>query len=348
MIRVLIVDDSALVRRLLREILHQDPEIEVVGHAADPYIARQKIKQLDPDVITLDVEMPRMDGISFLKNLMRLRPMPVVMVSSQTAHGAQVTLDALAIGAVDFVCKPASDLAETLPAYAEEIISKVKAAAAARVRPGRRRRPRRRRAGTTSASGIEVIAMGASTGGTEAIREVLEDLPVTCPPVVIVQHIPFPFSTAFAERLNSVSALQVGEARHQEPLAPGRAYVAPGNRHLSISHRGSRIVCELSDGERVNQHRPAVDVLFESVAREAGEAGVGVLLTGMGSDGAMGMAALRSAGASTVAQDEQSSVVWGMPREAILLGVVDHVVPLAEVSAVLMRLIETTDAIADS
>lgn len=352
-IRVLIVDDSALVRQLLREILNSDPDIEVVGYASDPYIARDKIKRLNPDVLTLDVEMPRMDGISFLRNIMRLRPMPVVMVSSLTREGADETLEALALGAVDFVAKPERDLAESLREYSDEIITKVKVAAQARVRPAEEPRPRSRISREVHVPeiaperqdvGVELIALGASTGGVEAIKELLEKLPADLPGMVIVQHIPKEFSRAFAERINRSSELTVKEAEDGDEIRPGHVYIAPGNRHLLVARRGKQLLCRVSDAERVNQHRPSVDVLFHSVAEVLGREAVGILLTGMGADGAQGLRSMQASGAVTIAQDEQTSVIWGMPREAILMGCVDHVLPLLVIPDYLRDLVSNAGA----
>lgn len=358
-IKVLVVDDSALVRDLLTGVLESDPGIEVVGTAMDPLIARQKIKSLNPDVLTLDIEMPRMDGLTFLLNLMRLRPMPVVMISTLTEKGADVTLRALEIGAIDFVAKPRSDLAEGIEGYREVIIEKVKAAAGARVRPYLGENPpgaepgeiepkhsadavlrrRKRRARFTSEL-PPLIAIGASTGGTEAIREVLEQLPPDLPPVVIAQHIPEAFSLPFARRMDAASPLKVLQARDGEPLREGHVYIAPGSHHLIIERRGTGYRCELSNGPRVNRHRPSVDVLFRSVADAAGPRGIGVILTGMGDDGARGMVEMQQAGAQTLAQDENSSVVWGMPGAAVRQGAVGKVLPLGRVAAEIERLVE--------
>jgi two-component system chemotaxis response regulator CheB len=365
-IKVLIVDDSALVRQILTEILNQDPGIEVVGSATDPYAAREKIKRLNPDVLTLDVEMPRMDGLTFLSNLMRLHPMPVVMVSSLTESGASVTLQALELGAVDFVTKPKVDLAHTLDDYALEIREKVRIAAHARVQERRGppvvsvaptassakpltnpekkysadvilQRDGQRRPFKTTES---IIAIGASTGGTEAIKEVLIRLPQYCPGVVITQHIPEAFSGPFARRMDSVSALSVCEARDGQQVMPGHAYIAPGDQHLMLVRDGARYVCRLNSGPPVNRHRPSVDVLFRSVAANAGLNAVGVILTGMGDDGAQGLKEIHEAGAPTIAQDEQTSVVWGMPGQAVKLGGVDKIMPLEAIPAQIMRYVE--------
>ena len=359
-IKVLIVDDSALVRRLLLEILSDEPTIEVVGVASDPYIAREKIKKLNPDVVTLDVEMPRMDGITFLENLMRLHPMPVVMVSSLTQRGAEVTLRSLELGAIDFVAKPKVDVAGSLAEYGAEIIAKVKAAAHARVRPGHVHRtptshpisskdvPPKHSADVilppttarvmTLRTTERVIAIGASTGGTEALREVLAAMPPDAPGIVICQHIPAAFSKAFAQRLDQASAMSVCEAEDGQYILPGHAYVAPGDKHLVIERDGARYKCRLSEGAPVNRHRPSVDVLFRSVAQKVGPNAIGAILTGMGDDGARGLKEMQSVGSPTVAQDEASSVVWGMPGSAVRLGAADHVVPLRSMAEQLLRL----------
>jgi len=345
-IRVLVIDDSALVRKILTEILGQAPGIEVVGSAQDPFIARERIKELDPDVLTLDVEMPRMDGLTFLRNLMRLRPMPVVMVSSLTEQGAEVTLQALELGAVDFVQKPSLDLARGLQDYAEELIAKVRTAAGVKRRPLAGARPPATAGARPAAPSApirhyrttdRILAIGASTGGTEAIREVLERLPPDTPGVVIVQHIPPRFSTAFAERMNRQTDLVVKEAADGDRVMPGHAYVAPGDRHLTIARDGARYVCRLNDDPPVNRHRPSVDVLFRSVARAAGTNACAAILTGMGADGAEGMKELRELGVYTVAQDEATSVVWGMPGEAVKRGAAQEVLPLDEIADALLR-----------
>ncbi|WP_313171770.1 chemotaxis response regulator protein-glutamate methylesterase [Stenotrophomonas sp.] len=335
--RVLIVDDSALVRQVLTEILAADPAIEVVGTAADPLLAREKIKRLNPDVLTLDVEMPRMDGLAFLENLMRLHPMPVVMVSSLTERGADTTLQALALGAVDFVAKPKIDVARGLDGYAEEIRSKVKMAARSRVRAiGGNQRRLPQRPATSSSLGFRttdrLIAIGASAGGTEALRVVLETMPADAPAIVITQHLPASFSTAFAERLDRHSAMSVREASDGEAILPGHAYLPAGGRHLRVIRDGARWRCRVDDSAPVNLHKPAVDVLFRSVALNAGANAVGVILTGMGEDGARGLLEMKQAGATTLAQDEASSVVWGMPGSAVRLGAADEVLPLDRIA----------------
>lgn len=349
--KVLIVDDSALVRQLLTEMLRGDPDLEVVGTAADPFAAREKIKALNPDVITLDVEMPRMDGVTFLENLMRLRPTPVVMVSSLTQKGAEVTLRALELGAVDFVSKPTVDLAGTLQNYAGELIAKVKIAAGANV--NRRIAPSHSSVApkltadailpTNNGKGFlrtteRIIAIGASTGGTEALREVISALPPDAPAVVITQHIPAAFSKPFAERLDKASAMKVFHAEDGQYILPGHAYVAPGDKHLMVERDGARYLCRLSDGPPVNRHRPSVDVMFRSVAQKVGPNAVGIILTGMGDDGARGLKEMLEAGAHTAAQDEASSVVWGMPGSAVKLNACERVEPLHRMAAVMLEL----------
>jgi two-component system chemotaxis response regulator CheB len=357
-IRVLIVDDSALVRSLLTDMLGSDPGIEVVGVASDAHVARDKIKQLNPDVLTLDVEMPKMDGITFLKNLMRLRPMPVVMVSSLTERGADVTLDALAIGAVDYLSKPKIDLAATLQDYSEELIEKIRTASKATVRaldPLRAatiavrpslsadailpRTGKHRQLRTTD----RIIAIGASTGGTEAIKEVLMRLPPDTPGVVIAQHIPKAFSTPFAKRMNDCSQVTVYEAEDGQQVLAGHAYIAPGDRHLMVVRDGARYVLRLDDGPPVNRHKPSVDVLFRSVAQNAGRNAIGVLLTGMGKDGARGLKEMLDTGSQTIAQDEATSVVWGMPGEAVSLGAAQHVLALELIAQKILLLADSMD-----
>jgi len=346
--KVLIVDDSAVVRQMLSEILASDPGIEVVGTAADPLLAREKIKRLAPDVITLDVEMPRMDGLSFLENLMRLHPLPVVMISSLTERGADTTLQALALGAVDFVSKPKLDVARGLQGYADEIIAKVKMAARSRVRTLSRPNPPRITldavAPATSPRSIQfrttdrLIAIGASAGGTEALRVVLEGLPADAPAVVMTQHLPAQFSTPFAERLDRHSAMSVREASDGEAVLPGHAYLPPGGKHLRVIRDGARWRCRIDDGPPINRHKPAVDVLFRSVAESAGANAIGAILTGMGDDGARGLLDLRNAGAPTLVQDEATSVVWGMPGSAVRIGAAEEMVPLERIAERLMAL----------
>ncbi|MEO8778103.1 MAG: chemotaxis response regulator protein-glutamate methylesterase [Rhodanobacter sp.] len=349
-VRVLVIDDSALVRKLMAAMLACDPAIEVVGTAADPLIAREKIKQLNPDVLTLDVEMPRMDGITFLENLMRLRPMPVVMVSSLTVEGAEVTLRALEAGAVDFFAKPDHDLAARFDECAREVCEKVKLAA--RTKPRARTTaprlqvaprlsadavlPRAHRAGISD--GSPIIAIGASTGGTEAVRVVLESMPSDAPPILVTQHIPAAFSGPFAARMDRCSAMRVCEARDGQPIHSGHVYIAPGSHHLLVMWDGARHVCRLHDGPPVNRHKPSVDVLFRSMAASVGVATIAALLTGMGDDGARGLLELHQAGAATLVQDENSSVVWGMPGAAWKLGAASDMCPLDQIAARLLML----------
>ena len=358
-IKVLIVDDSALVRQMLTDILSSDKSIEVIGAAPDPYIAREKIKELDPDVLTLDVEMPRMDGVTFLGNLMRLRPMPVVMVSSLTEKGADITLQALELGAIDFVSKPKIDLKQGLEDYAQEIIEKVKVASKAKVRAydSSRKQDIQSVDPKYSADAIlgkgdknrhfrttdTLIALGASTGGTEAIKEVLMHMPADSPGMVISQHIPEAFSKPFAKRMNEASAMTVYEAQDGQQIVPGHAYIAPGDRHLLVVRDGARYICKLNDGPPVNRHRPSVDVMFRSVAQNVGTNAIGVILTGMGDDGAAGLKEIHDIGAPTMVQDEKTSVVWGMPGEAYKQGAADHVLPLQNIAGKLLSLSKNPD-----
>ena len=355
-IKVLIVDDSALVRRMLTEMLSSDSSITVLGAAHDAYDAREKIKALNPDVLTLDVEMPRMDGVTFLRNLMRLRPMPVIMVSSLTEKGAEVTLDALSIGAVDYLPKPKIDLAATLADYKEELISKVRAAASARLRSTTTTSTA---AATASASADailakrgpqrqlrtteRIIAIGASTGGTEAIKEVLTRLPPDTPGIVITQHIPKLFSGAFARRMDACCQVSVCEAEDGQQVLRGHAYIAPGDKHLLLVGDGARYVCRLDEGPPVNRHKPSVDVLFRSVAQQAGRNAIGVILTGMGKDGALGLKEMRDAGGRTIAQDEATSIVWGMPGEAVAVGGAADVLPLGDIWSRVLQLADEMD-----
>lgn len=355
--KVLIVDDSAVVRQMLTEILSSDAGIEVVGSASDPLIARDKIKRLNPDVITLDVEMPRMDGLAFLENLMRLRPLPVVMISSLTERGSEATLRALELGAVDFVAKPKLGMRDGMNEYADQIADKIRAAARAKLRPraaapavapapahvahvraepgatghAPAHAPAPAAARTHFSSTEKLIIVGASTGGTEAIKEFLLEMPPDCPGILIVQHMPAGFTTSFAKRLDGLCRIRVKEAAHGERVLPGHAYIAPGDMHLSLGRSGANYVTELDQGPPVNRHRPAVDVLFRSAARNAGANALGVILTGMGKDGAAGMLEMRNAGAYNVAQDEASCVVYGMPKEAVAHGGVHEVLPLSEI-----------------
>lgn len=343
--RVLIVDDSALIRKLLSEVFEYDPDIEVVGTAPDPLIARDKIKQLNPDVITLDIEMPKMDGIAFLKNLMRLRPMPVVMISTLTEKGAPATLQALELGAIDYFHKPRTDSGESLSDYRHLLCEKVKMAATAKVRPLERlvRKVPQPVLNTpvTDTGRLKsgaLCAIGASTGGTEAIKSLLLDMAADCPPIVITQHIPEAFSESFAKRLNDLAPMRVVQVKNNQPLKPGGAYLAPGNDHLQVARDGAgAYIAKLSRTDPVNRHRPSVDVLFNSIAVVAPAQTVAVLLTGMGKDGAEGLLNLREAGAFTIAQDEASSVVWGMPGAAVALNAVDQVVSLEKMAPVIVQ-----------
>ncbi|MBI5170873.1 MAG: chemotaxis response regulator protein-glutamate methylesterase [Candidatus Eisenbacteria bacterium] len=343
--RVLIVDDSAIMRQLLTEILSQDPSLEVVGSASDPFVARDKIKALHPDVLTLDVEMPRMDGLSFLEKLMRAHPMPVLMISSLTEQGAATTLRAMELGAVDFVTKPKLDVRTGTLDLADEIVEKVKAASRAHVRPRRAPDGAPRAAATVAHAPAgallqgtpKVIAVGASTGGTVALREFLVPLPPDTPGIVIVQHMPANFTKSFAERLDSQCQMRVKEAVDGDRILPGHVLIAPGNFHMSVQRSGASYSVRVFSAEPVNRHRPSVDVLFDSCAQAVGANALGVILTGMGNDGAKGMFAMRRAGARTFAQDEASCVVFGMPREAILAGGAEHTLPLHDLPQALLR-----------
>jgi len=337
-IRVLCVDDSALIRSLMTEIINSQPDMVVVATASDPLIARDLVKQHNPDVMTLDVEMPHMDGLEFLERLMRLRPMPVVMVSSLTEHGSEAALRALELGAIDFVTKPRLGIRDGLLSYTELIAGKIRVAAAARLLPARRSAlggnavvdaPLLR---SPLLSTEKLIIIGASTGGTEAIREVLQPLPPDSPGIMIAQHMPAGFTHSFAERLNGLCRIAVSEAVQGERILPGHAYIAPGGFHLSLVRSGANYVAQVDLEPPVNRHRPSVDVLFDSAARHAGKNAIGVILTGMGRDGAEGLLRMRQAGSYTLAQDEASCVVFGMPREAIALGAAHEVVPLHDMS----------------
>jgi two-component system chemotaxis response regulator CheB len=345
-IKVLIVDDSELIRQVLTEILSAAPDFEVVGAAEHPYEAREMIKQLNPDVLTLDIEMPKMDGISFLRNLMRLRPMPVVMISTLTEAGAPATLDALEIGAVDYVAKPQGGSWQDLQGYAQIIQDKVRNAARANVTArevASAAAPEptpNAKAGERRFKSTKVIALGSSTGGTEALKEVLHGMPLNCPPIVMAQHIPPAFSITFAERLNSICDITVCEAKAGMPLKPGHAYLAPGDRHLKVMRKPTGLVTALFDGEKVNGHIPSVDVLFDSVVQLVGKDTVGGVLTGMGVDGAQGLKHILEAGGATVAQDEKTSVVWGMPGAAVKMGAAQHILPIKQVRDALLKACE--------
>jgi len=336
--KVLIVDDSSLMRQLLTQILSSDPELEVIGTASDPFVAREKIKALHPDVLTLDIEMPRMDGLTFLEKLMRGHPMPVVMISSLTERGAETTLRALSLGAVDYIAKPKLDVSTGTIEQASDIIAKVKAAARVKVRGvSTQISPAALPAGYHFSATHKVVAIGASTGGTEALKDLLSPLPADFPGMVIVQHMPEAFTRPFAERLNSLCRIHVQEARDGDRILPGHALLAPGGHQMEVVRRGMEYAVRVYRGERVNRHLPSVDVLFSSCARQLGKNALGVLLTGMGADGAKGLLEMKEAHAFTIAQDEATCVVFGMPREAILLGAADQVLALGRIPAALLQ-----------
>jgi two-component system, chemotaxis family, protein-glutamate methylesterase/glutaminase len=341
--RVLIIDDSALIRSVLSEIIGKQPDLEVIGAAPDPLVAREMIRALNPDVLTLDVEMPRMDGLDFLEKLMRLRPTPVVMVSTLTERGAEVTMRALELGAIDFVSKPKLGIAAGMQQLTDEICDKIRVAAKARLHRHVAARPAGGdvdKTAPTSYSRVsteKVLAIGSSTGGTEAIREVLTRLPPDFPGVLITQHMPPGFTRSFAARMDTLSRISVSEARDGERVLPGHAYIAPGDRHMRLARSGSNYVIALDDSEPVNRHRPSVEVLFQSVAAVAGGNAMGVMLTGMGKDGAHAMRTMRDAGSFNIAQDEASCVVFGMPREAIAVGAVHEILPVTEIAGRLMK-----------
>lgn len=341
--RVLIIDDSALMRAMLSEMINAAPDLEVVGAAPDAPTAREMIKALNPDVLTLDFHMPKMDGIEFLDRLMRLRPMPVVMVSAFTEAGSETTLRALELGAVDFIGKPRAD-GRPMDDYAEELADKIRAARGARLRrhaaaaapanspvPAAQPASTATMAGRAAASG-RIIFVGASTGGTEAIKEFLLGIPADCPPILIVQHMPESFTASFAKRLDGLCAPQVIEAQGNEKVEPGKVFIAPGHSHLSIRRGANGYVTELQATAPVNRHRPSVDVLFDSAAALVGRQAIGVILTGMGKDGAQGLLRMRQAGAQTFGQDEASCVVYGMPREAFIIGAVNEQCPLGDMA----------------
>jgi two-component system chemotaxis response regulator CheB len=374
--RVIVVDDSALVRSLLGEIINRQSDMQCIGAASDPLVAREMIRSLDPDVITLDVEMPRMDGLDFLARLMRLRPMPVVMVSTLTERGAEVTLKALELGAVDFVAKPKVGVADGLRVLGQEITEKIRIAARARVRrlapaaaahagpaagaaalggAGAAGLPGAPPAGAAAPRPLpgristeKVIFVGASTGGTEATRELLVQLPADAPAVLITQHMPPGFTKSYAARLDGLCRIRVAEAQDGERVLPGHAYIAPGGLHLSVERSGANYVARVTAGEPVNRHRPSVEVLFESAARVVGRNAFGVMLTGMGADGARAMRAMRDAGSWNICQDEASCVVFGMPREAIAQGAADEVLPLAQIAPRLIERLRSTAGAATS
>ncbi len=333
-IRVLCVDDSALARGVMAQIINEQPDMEVIALAPDPLVARELIKRHQPDVLTLDVEMPNMDGLDFLERLMRLRPMPVLMVSSLTERNSEATLRALELGAVDFITKPRAGLRDGLLEYSDLIAEKIRAAAQARPRRGGMpaAAPARRLSLAFRATG-KLVLIGASTGGTEAIRQVLAPLPADGPAILITQHMPAGFTRSFVQRLDGLCAMSVHEAQDGQPVLPGHVYLAPGGAtHMRLARTGTNYVIALDDGEPVNRHRPSIDVLFHSAAQVAGRNAVGVLLTGMGKDGALGLLAMKEAGAVTMAQDEATCVVFGMPREALMIGATDQAVPIEKLS----------------
>lgn len=360
-IKVLVVDDSALIRNLMSKIINSQRDMETIATAPDPFVARDQIKKFNPDVITLDIEMPKMDGLEFLEKIMRLRPTPVVMVSTLTERGTDVTFRALELGAVDFVTKPKLDISQGMINYANEITDKIRAAYAARFRLNRlpaipakpvppasspqtdpvtgmvvpaqaaKALPINNALGNRFAATEKLVLIGSSTGGTEAIRVILEQLPKDSPAILITQHMPAGFTKSFADRLNQVCNITVKEAEHGERILPGHAYIAPGDKHLLLGRNGANYICQLSDAEPVNRHRPSVEVLFKSGQEVSPRNIVGIMLTGMGKDGAQAMADMKKAGSYNICQDEASSVVFGMPREAIALGAADEVVALNQI-----------------
>ncbi|WKJ92458.1 chemotaxis response regulator protein-glutamate methylesterase [Methylomonas montana] len=349
-IKLLIVDDSALIRQMLTHIFNESGDIEVVGTASDPIIAREKIKALNPDVLTLDVEMPRMDGLTFLRNLMRLRPMPVVMISTLTEKGAEVTLEALSLGAVDFVAKPKVDVTQGLLAYADEIVEKIRMASQAKVNTLAVNQAKGMMYGSTDVTSLgvkkhfktthKVVALGSSTGGTEAVKQLVRNLPKSAPAIVISQHLPVAFSASFAKHVDDASEMTACVASDGQLILPGHIYIAPGDQHLRVVRDGARYACRLDNGPPVNRHKPSVEVLFRSVAENVGSNAIGVMLTGMGADGAIAMKEMRDAGAINIVQDEASSVVWGMPGEAYKLGAAHHVLSLEKIAEKILALVD--------
>ena len=345
MIKVLIVDDSAIVRQILTRELSKFTDIEIVGSAMDPYVARDKIVKLKPDVLTLDLEMPRMDGLSFLAKLMKHYPMPVVVLSSLTPKNSETALKAMDMGAVEVLCKPGS--AHSTQDVSRSLVNAIRQAASARINPKAPKPPatppppvpeKDPPAALASVRATHrVIAIGASTGGTKAIEMVLREMPPASPGIVIVQHMPEKFTTAFAQRLDDICRIEVREARDNDQVVPGRALVAPGNRHMVLSRSGAQYMVRIKDGPPVHYQRPSVNVLFQSMAKHAGKNGLGVILTGMGGDGATGLLAMRESGAVTLAQDENTCVVYGMPREAVKLGAAEKVLPLPDIAGEIIR-----------
>jgi two-component system chemotaxis response regulator CheB len=343
-IKVLIIDDSALIRSLISEILSAYDDIQIVGAAEDPFDARDQIKRLNPDVLTLDIEMPRMDGITFLRNLMRLRPMPVIMISTLTEAGAPATLEALELGAIDFLAKPKMNVTQEISKYADELYTKVKTAAASTPRPlpdpeiQAQSHLKVTRPETMKFNLLHLVAIGASTGGTEAIKEVITRFPEHFPPIVIAQHIPPIFSSSYAMRMDKACKMKVYEAEHDQKIEHGCIYIAPGNDHLTVKKVNGQLFCQLARSEPVNRHRPSVELLFNSVAEEVGKHATGILLTGMGNDGAKGLLNMRQAGCRTICQDQQTSVVWGMPKAAVDMEAAEKILPLFNIADVAMRL----------
>lgn len=354
-IRVLVIDDSALIRKILTEIINSHSDMEVIGAAPDPIVAREMIRELNPDVLTLDVEMPKMDGLDFLERLMRLRPMPVVMISTLTEKGSDITFRALELGAVDYISKPKLDISAGMREYSDEIADKIRTAMASKVKGttgspagGASAAPKKEPAtvlpsvGNRLSSTEKLIIVGSSTGGTEALKDFLTLLPPDCPGILIAQHMPEAFTKSFAERLDKLCKISVSEAQDGERVLPGHAYIAPGHSHLLLKRSGANYMTELSQSEPVNRHRPSVDVLFESAAKYAGKNVIGVILTGMGKDGAAGMLTMKDAGAYNFAQDEASCVVFGMPKEAIAVGGVHEIVPLQDMAKKVLGYIAST------
>ncbi len=352
--KVVVVDDSALVRSILTEIINRQPDMECIGAAADPLVAREMIRNLNPDVITLDVEMPKMDGLDFLSRLMRLRPMPVVMVSTLTERGAEVTLKALELGAVDFVAKPKIGVADGIRQLAQDITDKIRVAAKAHIRrhnvPGPAAAPGEAPsapkpvtvANIGRLSTEKIIFIGASTGGTEATKDVLVNLPPDSPAVVITQHMPPGFTRSYAARLDGLCKIRVKEAQDGERILPGHGYIAPGGMHLSVERSGANYIARVQDGEPVNRHKPSVEVLFNSAARVVGPNALGIMLTGMGADGARAMKVMKDAGSYNFVQDEATCVVFGMPREAINAGAADEILPLNQIAPRLIERLRST------
>jgi two-component system chemotaxis response regulator CheB len=348
-IKVLVIDDSALIRSLLTEIINSQRDMEVVGAAPDPLIARDMIKQLNPDVLTLDVEMPKMDGLEFLERLMRLRPMPVVMVSTLTERGSEITLRALELGAIDFVTKPKMSIVDGMLEYTDLITDKIRAASQAKISPLQRHPAPSGHAAPVLLrnpliSSEKLLIIGASTGGTEAIKSFLLQMPSDCPGILITQHMPAGFTKSFATRLDSLCQISVKEAEGGERILPGHAYIAPGDKHLMLARSGANYVTQLSDEPPVNRHKPSVDVLFDSAAALAGKNAIGVILTGMGKDGAVGMLQMKNAGAYNFAQNEESCVVYGMPKEAVAHGGVDEIAHLNDLPKLVLNYLMANSA----